>query len=203
MRADIKSKILETAKQLFNERGFNEVSLADIAGVLGISKGNLAYHFKKKEEIVEAILAEIPDDPFPTTPGDLQELNEFFLHIQTVVQEYAFYFWHYTQLAQVSIEIHEKQRAIYQNNANKLLQTLEALLATGMIRQAEYPEEYRRLVDTLLLSNVFWLPFCNLKQEPVSDLRFQRQAWSILYPVLTEQGKRELQNISADPKDRE
>ena len=41
MSKDTKQKILDTARELFNERGYNAVSLKDIADALNISKGNL------------------------------------------------------------------------------------------------------------------------------------------------------------------
>ena len=55
MSVDTRQKILNTAKQLFNERGINEVSIADIASSVGISKGNLTYHFARKEAIVQPL----------------------------------------------------------------------------------------------------------------------------------------------------
>lgn len=195
MRTDIKNKILDVAQKLFNERGFNEVSLGDIAGELCISKGNLTYHFKKKEEIVEAILSKIPDDPAPEAPTSLEELNSFFLHIQEVVQTYAFYFWHYTQLAQLSPKIHEKQQKIYQCNFQKLSQTFSFLRENHTIRREAYAGEYARVIDNLLLLNVYWLPFCALRQETAPQTSFQQQAWSAVYPMLTQAGKEELQTI--------
>ena len=48
MKKNTRQLILDTAKRLFNERGYNGVSLKDIADELNISKGNLTYHFRKK-----------------------------------------------------------------------------------------------------------------------------------------------------------
>lgn len=192
MKADIKNKILEAAKNLFNERGFHDVSLADIADALNISKGNVTYHFKKKEEIVEAILNAVPDDPFPKTPATISELNDYFLYIQFVVQQNSFYFWHYTQLAQLSPEIQKKQRIIYQNNANKLTRTIILLQESAILQMEEFPGQYAFLIDTLLLTNIYWLPFCKLRQELTKEADFHKQAWSVIFPMLTELGKREL-----------
>ena len=57
MGRDTRQKILDSARELFNVHGYNGVSLQDIADAVGISKGNLTYHFSKKEEIMEELLA--------------------------------------------------------------------------------------------------------------------------------------------------
>ena len=58
MKRNTRREILHTAKALFNAKGYNRISARDIAGALGMAKGNLTYYFKRKEEIVEALLAE-------------------------------------------------------------------------------------------------------------------------------------------------
>jgi AcrR family transcriptional regulator len=44
-------KILEAGRQLFNSKGFAATSLNDIATAVGISKGNLSYHFPTKLDL--------------------------------------------------------------------------------------------------------------------------------------------------------
>ncbi len=50
-------KILLTALELFNEHGENSVTSVDIAMELDISPGNLYYHYKGKEVIIDALVA--------------------------------------------------------------------------------------------------------------------------------------------------
>ncbi len=52
-----KAQIVEAADQLFYENGFGETSFADIAAAVQISRGNFYYHFKTKDEILEAVIA--------------------------------------------------------------------------------------------------------------------------------------------------
>ncbi|UWQ77921.1 TetR/AcrR family transcriptional regulator [Leisingera sp. S132] len=52
-----KDRIAQAADQLFYERGFEATSFADIAAAVGISRGNFYYHFKTKDEILEAVIA--------------------------------------------------------------------------------------------------------------------------------------------------
>lgn len=51
-----KNNIIQKAIDLFNEHGTAAVSLNSLADALGISTGNLQYHYHNKEEILRAIL---------------------------------------------------------------------------------------------------------------------------------------------------
>ena len=57
-RSKTKDKILKTALALFNNEGESEVSSVDIAAVMGISPGNLYYHYKGKDEIIAELFAD-------------------------------------------------------------------------------------------------------------------------------------------------
>ena len=50
-------RILEAALRLFAERGYEAVSVSDIAGELGITKGALYRHYRSKRDIFDSILA--------------------------------------------------------------------------------------------------------------------------------------------------
>lgn len=54
--SDTREKIVAAADRLIYERGFDFTSFADIASVVGISRGNFYYHFKTKDEILEAVI---------------------------------------------------------------------------------------------------------------------------------------------------
>ena len=48
--------ITEKADILFYEKGFEATSFADIAAVVGISRGNFYHHFKSKDAILDAVI---------------------------------------------------------------------------------------------------------------------------------------------------
>ena len=60
--ANTKDKILKTSVRLFNENGLTNVSLRSIADDMKISVGNLQYHFKKREEIINALYFQMVED---------------------------------------------------------------------------------------------------------------------------------------------
>lgn len=49
------ARILEVAQELFNRFGEPNVPVAQVAAELGISPGNLHYHYKAKDELVNAL----------------------------------------------------------------------------------------------------------------------------------------------------
>lgn len=51
-----KNEILDVAEQLFAEKGFDNASTNDIIDKIGIARGTLYYHFKSKEEILDAVV---------------------------------------------------------------------------------------------------------------------------------------------------
>lgn len=50
------AKIVEAADQLFYQRGYEKTSFSDIANHVGLSRGNFYYHFKTKDDILDAVI---------------------------------------------------------------------------------------------------------------------------------------------------
>lgn len=51
-----REQIIDAADQLFYQQGFEHTSFADIANAVKISRGNFYYHFKTKDDILEAVI---------------------------------------------------------------------------------------------------------------------------------------------------
>jgi len=50
-RSTTADRILEAARRIFNEKGYASTSLTEIALAVGISQGNLTYHFPTKNDL--------------------------------------------------------------------------------------------------------------------------------------------------------
>ena len=51
-----RNEILDVAQRLFTTKGFDNTSTNDILNEIGIARGTLYYHFKSKEEILDAMI---------------------------------------------------------------------------------------------------------------------------------------------------
>lgn len=191
-----KQKILDTARTLFNESGYNGVSLRDIAKTVGISEGNLTYYFQKKENLMEELLAN-GVDTFPAAPPQtLEELDAMFLDLQQTVQKNLYFFLHYTQLSQISPKISQIQSARYREMRERLNLALRNLQDVDLLRGENFPAEYENIVDTLYLSIIYWAPFVELKKDADADYtEYRCHAWRCVYHLLTARGRAELRDI--------
>lgn len=51
-----RDRIVTAADRLFYEQGFESTSFADIAAAVKLSRGNFYYHFRTKDEILDAVI---------------------------------------------------------------------------------------------------------------------------------------------------
>ena len=72
LRRNNRDRILKASLALFNERGTPAVSTNTIAGHLGISPGNLYYHFANKEQIIRELWSQMEAQTAPVVevPAD-------------------------------------------------------------------------------------------------------------------------------------
>lgn len=103
-KSNNKEKIIRAAKELFNLHGAANVGTNKIAAYLGISPGNLYYHFKNKEEIIRSIFPEINQATTLALASDNeQELFEDILvnglqNWMNVVWDYRFFYGNLVQI---------------------------------------------------------------------------------------------------------
>jgi TetR/AcrR family transcriptional repressor of nem operon len=57
-----RKKILETARSLFNTKGFNATTINDLVEATGMQKGSLYFHFQGKDAIAREVLKEATDE---------------------------------------------------------------------------------------------------------------------------------------------
>ncbi len=96
-----RQRILKVSEELFFEQGIANVRLQQLADNSGISIGNLAYHFKNKEVIVEEVYSELLKELSALHSGDrvydgLDGFDKYFSQMYKFQKENGFYlnnFW--------------------------------------------------------------------------------------------------------------
>ncbi len=87
-----RDRIVHEARLLFNAQGYGNVTTATLAAHLGISEGNLWYHFKTKRAILQAIagqyagMIEARLGLAPAASGDV--MTEYTRLLQAVIDEF-------------------------------------------------------------------------------------------------------------------
>ena len=81
-----RERILDTALRLFNTQGEPNVTTAALAEAMNISAGNLYYHFRNKDDIVQALMDAYELDIDPLLDPDARRLHGaedlwLFLHL--------------------------------------------------------------------------------------------------------------------------
>lgn len=90
---DTQKLIVDTAIELFNQHGSGKVSANRIADTCGLSRGHLHYHFKKKEEIVNAIYDRISAEMRQSNGDDLKSPTVH--HMLEMLDRYLGLIWRY------------------------------------------------------------------------------------------------------------
>jgi len=88
-----RTRILVASLLLFNEHGEPNTTTNEIADEVDISPGNLHYHFRKKSELVEALLAEFQVDARRVLqpPDDDTVIDDFWVFVHLLLETLAAY----------------------------------------------------------------------------------------------------------------
>lgn len=195
--------ILDAACELFNAQGISSVTIRQIAQHLGISSGNLNYHFKKREEILHALYFEmvaIFDARLEALPQQTISLSLIYEQMKGSMEQMVSYRFIWTELPQLlrhdaAIKAHFK--GVYQQRLKGYAYTFDQLIAQGIMRAPTFDEEYPQLAMRMVQYSDTWLSHLALyEQSPQASLKQQLHILlGTLYPYLTAQGQEELRGI--------
>lgn len=191
----VKHQICEHAKRLFNEKGYGEVSLREIAVAAGTSIGNLTYHFPQKEDLLEAIQADLHTgfaDTFFIVPDKkslLGNLYQSFEEADANERMNPFYYRHLQELCQESKAIAQNnerfRKRLYQYYTGSFLE----LKAQGLIRDDIGQKQYESLAYTMVVMATVWIqsgsPYYD---EALPRIGLLDALCNSIYPYLTADG---------------
>jgi AcrR family transcriptional regulator len=174
-----RDRILQAAVGLFNESGTAAVSTNHIADALGISPGNLYYHFRNKEEIIRAVFEQLfdlwdrlyalPADRAPTLEDALRLVRTNF----TVMWDYRFAYRELIALLRRDHELRERYMAVRQRGYQGFRELMAAFVAAGVLTVPD-DETVTRLADLCWLLSEFWLASVEVTGETVDDAAMRR-----------------------------
>ena len=158
-----RERILATALRLFNESGTGPVSTNHIAEALGISPGNLYYHFRNKEEIIRALFEQqfarwdevysLHDDRMPTL-ADLQQLVRATF---ATAWDYRFIYRELIALLRRDDLLQRRWVDVRVRGFTGFHQLVELFVAAGVLRPPHDPAVVTRLAELCWLLGEFWL----------------------------------------------
>lgn len=127
-----RDRILECALQLFNQQGEPNVSTLEIANEMGISPGNLYYHFHGKEPLVLGLFERFEDELTPLLDPPLEvrlDAEDYWLFLHLIVERMAQYRFLFQDLSNLTGRLPKLARGM-RTLLNALKRTLAALLAS-------------------------------------------------------------------------
>ncbi|QOL26470.1 TetR/AcrR family transcriptional regulator [Thalassotalea sp. LPB0316] len=159
-----RDKIIQASIDLFNEHGERNVTTNHIAAHLGISPGNLYYHFRNKEDIILSIYEEYARklllDTFPIASPDIEPLDAIINYMDTVFQamsRFRFFYANLPVLLDKNPSLREKYVEVQELIRTQVSDLLISLRDVNMISFED--EELPDLVSVLRIVNTFWLSF--------------------------------------------
>jgi AcrR family transcriptional regulator len=184
-RTTTRNRILEIGLGLFNEEGVAKMSTNRIASELGISPGNLYYHFASKEEIAEWLIRRF-DDRIGVIAGSadsVEALDDLWLTLHLLfeaIHEYRFIYRDVDYLLRTSAKIAQRVRQISLRTIQALRQMCHRLADASVIRASS--EEVDNLALQMVFTTTCWFTFTRLL--PRGDAQ-SADAGRAAYQVLT------------------
>lgn len=202
-----KEKILDAALELFNSRGLSQVTLRTIARKLGISQGNLNYHFKKREDIIAALyfrLIENIYEQMSETSNDENILRALFDMSKSLVYElfeFRFIMLDFAQVMRENEVIREHFQELQANRKLQFAEFFELLINSGLMRKERLQNEYQNLYSRLQILGDFWISSAEIAENSFIEKSIPKYLEIInqtIFPYLTEKGRKEYQLIILD-----
>jgi AcrR family transcriptional regulator len=164
-RGDRKEQILEAAREVFSQKGYNEVTVADITSQAGIAKGTLYLYWKSKEDLFLEVIRDATqrlrfalveaagevDDPLERVRVSVPVIFDF------CRREAGLYLAIFQQASFLQSERQEEYNALYEPLAEDFKRTIEEGSRRGIFK-VDDPEVISHGVYGFLASLIYqWL----------------------------------------------
>ena len=194
-RPNTYSRIVEASLMLFNEEGERNISTNHIAAHLGISPGNLYYHFRNKDEIIVQLFKRYSEDLLQylhrvVLPENVCDAIRYMAGIYDVMWRYRFLFSDVNALLARSAELlGEHNNFTHAKVSPLLVELLTQLNKEGIIRADA--TAMNDLALNIWMITKYWFDFDGslrgrAKLTEDSKVRGVQRTLSLLRPYLIE-----------------
>ncbi len=165
-----RERILELSLRLFNEQGEPQVTTSAIADEMNISPGNLYYHFRNKDDIVNALFEQYEREMegLLRLPGELPADVEdawLFLHLLfETIWRHRFVYRDLSDLLTRNRRVEMRFRAILEGKTRAARRLCDGLAAAGQLSATDF--ETDALATNMVVVATWWLQY-----EYVRDAR--------------------------------
>ncbi|WP_313918853.1 TetR/AcrR family transcriptional regulator [Tahibacter sp.] len=166
-----RERILETALVMFNSQGEPNVTTNHIADELEISPGNLYYHFRNKDDIVEQLFTAYEtrmDEALKVPEERLPNLEDIWMQLHRVFE----CMWDFRFLYRDLVDILSRNRKLklhfgrmLNRAAASASEVLKGLAQAEILRATA--DEIRASAENVLLLTTFWLNFNAVRNSRV------------------------------------
>jgi len=202
-------KILRAALKLFNEKGMAQVTLRQIAVEVGISQGNLNYHFQKRKDLVhilfdrfydqmeELVLAKLNEQDF-----DFGRTGFFLAEVMDLFYEYRFIFLDFAQLMRDYEDIRRRYLELVKNRLDQFEALFNRLSPEGVFKKEAYPGQFRNMYKRIQILTDFWFSFKEIERGHSRDEIIRDYVSMVMqevYPYLTKEAQAAVMNQLKQP----
>jgi AcrR family transcriptional regulator len=163
MASKTKDRILAASLRLFNENGYDAVTTARISEEVGISEGNLWYHFRTKRDLVRAhqlALFVLIDRRLAIASTPETVLESYALFNRMVFEEvwtYQFLYRDQAEYGRTSPELEDRVHRIYEMTTTMLVRFFRHMIEAGHLAMPD--DELTPLADNTWMVIRYWPSF--------------------------------------------
>lgn len=158
---DAKQHILDVSKKIIEEKGFNALTMRDVATQSGYGVGTIYNYFPNKLSILVALLLEEWQNDEKRLKEEIESSPSFHLAIQAIYDEISSFFATHRELF-FSISIPSSIRGKLRNGHEIFLHTIEGYVSSSQSRfDLSCEENARRAACILLIQapSIYGTPF--------------------------------------------
>jgi len=158
-----KNKILQKAIKLFNESGTASVSMNALAESLGISAGNLQYHYKSKEDVIRAIYELMFADWQLIYAGmdesfNIEKLRVLLKKNFNLTWKYRFFYREYAALLRNDSQLSKRFREVQKQRLAEQESLINLMASAGRVQSVD-PKEIKNVVLIGWVLGNTWLSY--------------------------------------------